>query len=248
VSRRFVRLALALVAASATVMLPVGTQADPIPLKNAAMISKTDGGYLYRAGQQDSHLVISRVDGGLRFADRGTAELRSIPGSCHRKKVRTGIAAVCSVPSRFGARNPMTLQIWPRLGDDYVDSRTLSRAFRLSVLADAGHDVVKLGAGNDFVNGAQDGDRIRGGAGRDWIRTGIGNDRIFGGAGRDKLVGTDGRDRIRGGDGNDRTYGGNGGDVIYGGAGRDLVSCGGGFDRAYVDRFDRRNACESIHH
>ena len=32
-----------------------------IPLPDAAMITRTKHGYLYRAGQQDSHLVITRV-------------------------------------------------------------------------------------------------------------------------------------------------------------------------------------------
>lgn len=246
--RRLARVAAPVIALSAAVAVSSTPAANAvIPLKNRAMITKADGGYLFRAGQQDSHLVIKHVRGGIRFADSGTARWKSLPGACHRQHVRTGVAAVCRVPGTVSRSHPMTLQIWTRLGNDYIDGRTLSRAFKLSVLADAGRDVVYGGAGNDFVNGAQNGDRVHGGAGNDWIRTGIGNDKIWGGPGNDKLVGQDGRDRLRGGTGADRIYGSNGHDVLYGDSGSDLLNCGSGADVAHRDGADRRTrSCESV--
>jgi serralysin len=210
-------------------------------------IDKTRRGYVYTASSHhDSHLVVTRVQGGLRFLDTRANELTSRPHACRKRKVRVGIAAVCRVPARFTTRHPMKVAIAPRLGDDSVDASTLSSAFELSVLADAGRDVIRAGAGDDFVNGAQDGDRVSGGAGNDWIRTGLGNDAIRGGAGRDWLVGVAGRDRIRGGKGNDRLFGGPANDRLIAGTGRDYVSCSTGTDRARVDRADRTRDCESV--
>ena len=240
------RLALVLVAGFAAATLPtLSSTAGVIPLKNAAMIDKKGGGYLYRAGQQNSHLTVSRVSGGLKFVDTGTRELRRIPSSCHRISVSGGIGAICSAGGA-SANHPMKLQIWPRLGDDYINASSLSSAFKLSVLADAGRDTVYGGAGNDFVNGAQDGDRVYGGGGKDWIRTGIGNDSISGGSGNDKLVGVEGSDTVRGGDGNDYVYGGDGSDHVYGDGGTDRVSCGGGHDRGYGGRSDKMYECEAV--
>ena len=245
--RRLARVAAPVIALSAAVAVSSAPAANAvIPLKNRAMITTTKSGYLFRAGQQDSHLVVTHVRGGIRFADSGTARWKSLPRACHRQSVSRGIAAVCHVPARFGRSNPMTLQLWTRLGDDYVDGSSLSHAFKLSVLADAGHDVVYGGAGNDFVNGAQDGDRVHGGPGNDWIRTGIGNDHIWGGSGNDKLVGQDGRDRLYGGDGADRLYGSNGHDVLYGNTGSDLLNCGSASDTAHRDGGDRTRSCETV--
>ncbi len=116
-----------------------------IPLKDAAMITRTRYGYLYRAGQQDSRLVITRVDGGLRFHDSGTKRWKSVPDACRRHQVRVGVAAVCRVPSAVRVGNPMLLEVWPRLGDDFVNGSTLPAAFQMAVLADAGRDVVYTG-------------------------------------------------------------------------------------------------------
>ena len=246
---RRLALVLAPIAALATA-LSVGTMPAAnavIPLKNRAMITRTDSGYLFRAGQQDSHLVLSRVTGGVRFADSGTARWKSLPAACHRQRVSRGVSAVCRVPSKVSASHPMTLQIWTRLGDDFVDGSRLPAAFGLSVLADAGNDVVYGGAGNDFVNGAQNNDRVYGGPGNDWIRTGIGNDSIWGGPGNDKLVGQDGRDHLYGGTGADRVYGSNGHDVLYGDGGRDLLNCGSGTDTAHRGSGDRTRECETVH-
>jgi hypothetical protein len=222
--------------------------ADPVvPLKGAAMIHRTKKGYRYTAGQQDSHLVLTRVPGGLRFRDAGTNELRSYPGGCQKQRVRDGIAAVCKVPARVTARRPLTVKIVPRLGDDFVDSSRLSASFGLHVLADAGRDVIRAGAGDDFINGAQDADRVWGGAGNDWIRTGLGNDALWGGPGRDRLVGVDGLDTIHGGKGNDRVGGGPGNDGLYGNAGGDHLLCGTGRDDALADQADTvARDCESV--
>jgi len=223
----------------------LGNGPKPIPLKNAAMITMEDTGYRYRAGQQNSHLTITLVDGGLLYVDTGTRELRQIPGTCTRRSVDRGIAAFCTIPDRFDEDRKMFLEVWPRLGDDYVDGSSLPSRFRLWVLADAGNDRVYTGAGDDFVNGAQDNDRVWGGAGDDWIRTGIGNDELWGDEGNDKLVGTDGADALHGGSGNDRVGGGSGGDRLWGDLGQDVVACGSGADDAFLDGADRANGCET---
>jgi hypothetical protein len=176
------------------------------PMKNMAKIVRTKYGYRYTGGQQDNHLVVSRTDKGLRFQDTATRSWKSLPGLCHRQRVGRGIAAVCAVPASTSRRNPTLLEIHPRLGNDYVDGRTLSGSWDLAVLADAGRDVVHLGHGDDFVNGAFQGDKVYGSAGRDWIRTGDGNDVIRGGADSDYLVGGDGRDSVSGEGGADRVY------------------------------------------
>jgi hypothetical protein len=218
-----------------------------IPLKDAAMITRTKHGYLYRAGQQDSHLVITRVDGGLRFHDSRTKRFKSLPDACRRQQVQAGVAAVCNVPSGIKLSNPMLLEVWPRLGDDFVDGSTLAAPFQLAVLVDAGRDVVHLGAGDDFVNGAFGRDVVRGGPGDDWIRTGDGDDDIRGGSGNDRLIASDGRDVVRGGRGQDRVDGGNGNDRLYAADSQpDVVACGAGADGARVDRTDKVNDCESV--
>jgi serralysin len=198
----------------------MGQFGTPIPLKNQAMISTTEHGYVFRAGQQNSHLRVTRVEAGLKFRDRGTREWRSLTGDCEKRRARIGIKAICTVGG-IDLSNPMLVEIWPRLGNDFVDGSRLPAEFQLSVLADAGRDTVYTGAGDDFINAAQDNDRAYGGAGDDWVRTGIGSDRIEGGAGDDYLVGQDQGDTIFGGDGNDRLYGGAGRDMLDGGAGED---------------------------
>ena len=221
----------------------VRTAARPAP-QRWLRIERTRRGYLVTAGLQDSRLRITRVDRGLRLVDPGTAELRERLRSCREIDVRVGIGAVCSVPSRHTRREPMKLRVVPRLGHDLVDTSALSARFDVSVLADAGRDVVRLGAGNDFVNGYRGGDRVWGGAGRDWIRTGVGDDVIRGGPGRDRLLGVEGRDVVRGGGGRDEVNGGPGRDRLAGGPGADLVRCGPGRDRARADRRDTRRDCE----
>jgi hypothetical protein len=217
-----------------------------IPLVNAAMIVWTPGGWRYMAGQQDSHLTVTVANGKVHYVDTGTQELRKIPPVCSRQSVPHGIAAVCPVPAKFTETNKMFLEVWPRLGDDFVDGSTLGTKYRLWVLADAGFDTVYAGDGDDFVNQAQDDDQSWGGAGDDWIRGGTGNDTIWGGTGNDKLVSTDGNDDIHGGDGDDLVAGGIGNDNLWADAGTDVVSCSSGVDHAWVDSLDRAHDCESL--
>jgi serralysin len=217
-----------------------------VSLPDSALIDKTDYGYVYKAGKQDSHLVVTRVDGGLRFHDTGTHKFKSLPGSCTRDSVAEGVAAVCAVPDTVSSGSPMLLEIWPRLGDDFVDASSLSADFDVTVLGDAGADVISTGAGNDFVNGAFDDDLVSTGAGNDWARTGDGEDTLQGEDGADKLVGSAGHDVMSGGAGDDIVYGGVGADELRAGTGRDLASCGDGPDLAYVDSSDRTSSCESV--
>lgn len=217
-----------------------------IPLKDRAMLSRTKHGYRFRAGQQDSHLVIRTVRDGLRFHDSGTRRWRSLADGCRKARARTGVAAVCAVPRTLSARRPMLIEVWPRLGDDVVDGSMLPRAFQMAVLADAGRDVVRTGAGHDFVNGAFGADRVHGGGGADWIRTGPGDDVVRGGGGGDRLVGSEGADVVRGGRGADSVEGSAGNDRLSGGAGRDRIRCGGGRDLATAERGERTGACERV--
>lgn len=217
-----------------------------IPLKNQAMITRHKNGYRYRAGQQDGHLVITRVKAGLRFVDKGTRRWRSLAGACKRQRVKVGIAAVCTMPPGFSKERPLLLEVWPRDGDDVTDGRTLPATIAMAVLADTGRDVTRTGAGPDFINSAQHRDRAYGGAGNDWIRGGADNDTLHGGPGHDYLVSTHGRDRLFGGRGDDKLRGGDSADRLYAGPGRDDVGCGNGIDFAKVDDDDRHNACEQV--
>ena len=54
-----------------------------IPLPDQAMITRTEHGYLFRAGQQDTHLVVTLTDEGLLFEDTGTARFKRIARACH---------------------------------------------------------------------------------------------------------------------------------------------------------------------
>lgn len=157
-------------------------------LGGAAVIRMSDYGYVYISGKHNSHLKVTYVEGrnALRYRDTRTERLKSIHDRCQREQVEVGISVVCTIPPRFRDTR-MFVQVWPRLGNDYVDGRTLPRKFRLWVLADAGQDVVYGGAGNDFVNAAKGDDRVYGGPGRDWLRGGPGYDRLVGGSGRDRI-------------------------------------------------------------
>jgi hypothetical protein len=217
-----------------------------VPLKDEAIVNRTKRGYLFRAGQQDSDLTITHVDGRLVFVDEGTASWQWLPKACQRLDVPEGVGASCRIGAKFTTSAPMLVEVWPRLGNDVLDSSALPELFDVSFLGDRGHDVAHLGAGDDFFNGAQDHDRVDGGAGRDWLRTGLGNDVIDGGADGDHLVGVDGDDIIYGGSGDDRIYGLDGDDELYSGDGNDSVSCGNDTDTASVKGTDRTVACETI--
>jgi len=186
-----------------------------LAMKDAARILKTECGYRFRAGQQNSHLVITQVGNKLKFADRGTDRIDKLPSACTEIKGVRGIAATCRIPYDLSVDNRLLVEVWPRLGDDFVDGSTLSALFSMTVLGDAGRDTALMGAGPDFFNGAFDNDRVRGGAGDDWIRTGDQHDRVQGGLGRDHITGGYGDDTIEGGGDADR---------IYCGAGRDKAT------------------------
>ena len=216
-----------------------------IPLKNEAIINRTTHGYIFRAGQQHTDLTMRYADGRLRFVDKNTASWKWLPKACKRLAVPQGVGASCVLGSKFTASAPMLVEVWPRLGNDVIDSTALPALFDVSFLGDRGDDVAYLGRGNDFINGAQDADRGFGGDGNDWIRMGLADDFIDGQSGDDYLVGVDGNDVIYGGEGNDRLFGSNHDDRLYAGEGIDLVSCGGGHDSAAVKSTDRARDCES---
>ncbi len=176
------------------------------PMKNQAKILRTDYGYRITAGQQNSHMTIRVVDGRLRVADTGTQEWRSLSRACTAVRVQVGVAATCRVPGTTSAANPTLLEVHPRLGNDYVDGRSLSAVFEMAVLADEGRDVVYGGRGNDFVNAAQDADQVHGGAGNDWMRGGKAGDVMWGDAGNDYMVGQYGHDVMHGGTGKNRIF------------------------------------------
>lgn len=225
----------------------MGQFGAPIPLKNMALLTTTDHGYLYRAGQQNSHLTITLTDAGIQLVDTGTAKWKSaVPSTCQQLAVAQGVGAVCPVPSWVSASQPLLVEVWPRLGDDYVDGHTLPDTVAMTVLADAGNDTALLGAGPDFFNGHSGHDVVDGGAGNDWIRSGLDADTVHAGAGNDKVVGQDGADTIYGDDGNDALYGSGGRDRLYAGSGTDKASCGPGRDRATIDRADRARKCEVV--
>ena len=224
----------------------IGQYPGFVSLRDSARIVRSKHGYVYQAGQQDSRLVVTPGNGSVRFEDRGTRKLRSLPASCRRAGSAVGIAATCAVPQDLSERKPVLLEIWPRLGDDRVTTRALPPAFQVAVLGDDGRDVIRLGPGDDFVNGAMKRDRIRGGRGSDWIRSGIGNDLLRGGPGDDRLVGQEDVDTVRGGDGDDAVEGGTGSDVLYSGSGDNRVLCGDGRDAATTQAGDRTISCERL--
>lgn len=216
-------------------------------LRDKAMLTKTDLGYRFRAGNQDSRLVMTVVDAGLRVADTGTESFIELPASCKPATVQVGIAAVCPIPAGITRDLPLLIEVWPRLGDDYTDSSALPATFAVAVLGDAGHDVARFGAGRDYFNGFSGRDVVWGGAENDWIRAGSDNDEVNGGAGSDDIVAVQGNDTLRGRDGLDRIWGGDGDDQIWGGPGADVLQCGNGNDSATVDAGDRiARSCESI--
>jgi Ca2+-binding RTX toxin-like protein len=216
------------------------------PLKDGAIINRTEHGFLYRAGQQDNNVTISEVGGRLNFADTATTAWKWLPRVCKPLDVSKGIAASCRVADKFTLDEPMLVEVWPRLGNDTLDASALPELFDVAFLGDRGDDVAYFGAGDDFFNGAQDEDRAYGGPGGDWLRMGLNDDYIDGGADGDYLVGVDGNDTVRGGAGDDRLFGINGNDVLDAGSGNDSVSCGNGTDTANVKSTDRTSSCETL--
>lgn len=155
---------------------------------NKALIRKNKWGYVYIAGKHNSHITVTydKAANTLTYADTGTKKLISVPSACDRQKAKKGIKAVCKIPAAFDSKK-FFVQVWPRLGNDWLDARTLPARFRVWALMDDGRDTVYLGKGNDFVNGAMGPDWIYGGEGNDLMRTGKGNDHLWGGPGKDRL-------------------------------------------------------------
>jgi hypothetical protein len=216
-------------------------------LKDQARLTRTKHGYRLWSGGQDSHLVVTLIDGGLRFRDTGTKSFQRLSTRCDRERVRVGISAVCRVPADITEQRPLLVEIWPRLGDDYTDASTLPVTFAVAVLSDEGRDVAYLGAGPDFFNGHSTRDKVWGGQGSDWIRAGLGNDLVYGGPGDDDLIGMEGADEVRGGPGDDRVGGNDGDDRLWADSGSDWILCGNGRDRAVKDAADRAFPdCETV--
>src|SRR5262245_51177541 len=70
-----------------------------LPLRNKAQLTRTEHGYRLRTGNQLDHIVVTLVDGKLRFVDSGNVDSwRKLSSVCDRKHVKRGVAAVCPVP------------------------------------------------------------------------------------------------------------------------------------------------------
>ena len=104
-------------------------------------------------------------------------------------------------------------------GNDKLDATDMH--FDVSMLGEAGNDILIGGNGNDTFLGGIGNDNATGGLGNDTLSGDAGNDILAGGGGADLLSGDDGNDKVDGGDGN--------GDTVSGGAGNDSLSGGAGF-------------------
>jgi hypothetical protein len=242
---------------------PAGTNAGPpyqfttelmgegagTALKDQVELTRTKLGYRYWTGQQNNHIVVTLVDGGLKFRDTGTERFKKLAAACQRQKVKVGISAVCRIPSDITVAKPLLVEVWPRLGNDYLNTSALPATYAVTFLSDEGNDTAYFGAGPDFFNGYMGHDRAFGGGGNDWIRGGLGNDEVHGGAGNDDIVAETGADNVHSGEGDDRVWGSDGDDRIWGGAGADFIYCGDGSDSATVDAADQFFPnCESVNH
>jgi len=196
--RTITTLVVALVASLAVGITPAQADLPPLMLGpgdagvsnmgGSALVRYSKYGPVYISGKHNQHLTVKWVESrhAIRFRDTRTDRWKNLPDRCDKERVVQGISAVCKVPPRFNTKR-MFIQVWPRLGHDFTDGRTLPWRFRLWVLTDDGNDIVHGGAGADFVNGAMGNDRVWGGPGRDWLRGGPGADRINGGAGKDRI-------------------------------------------------------------
>lgn len=208
----------------------------PRTSKDEAWLGVTSWGYRFVSGAGDNKLTVTADGGRLRFHDRSISRWTNLPGGCDRVPVDTGRAVVCDVPDKH--QDKAFLEVWPRLGNDTIDTSALPSSWRTWALTDAGKDVVRTGAGRDFVNTAADRDLAHGGAGDDWIRMGRNGNRAYGGTGDDKLVGGQHADRLHGGDGDDSVGGLAGDDVLRGNAGADLLAGKVGHDIGYREGRD----------
>jgi len=220
-----------------------------IPLNNKAMILDSKWGPVYSAGQQKSRLkvTVSGTDT-ITFRDKGIDGWKPgreyFPRHCKKQRVKTGIKATCTILSQF--KDGMFVQIWPRLGNDRIDGRTLPSWVRFWVLTDKGDDTVWGGAGDDFVNGYTGDETVYGGDGNDWIRTGQDNDIVYGDGGDDEIIAGDGNDEVHGGLGTDKAGGGPGSDELWGNQGPDNIVCADGQDTTEDDSADHTDGqCET---
>ncbi len=249
---RTCRAVLALAATAILALPAVATSAalggaERAPSPRWAEITRTDGGYRYLASRHDSNLTLTRVGDRLVFKDRALRRFRSLPASCRRIQVDTGIGASCRIPATSTAASPLRLEILPQAGNDRVNGSALGAEFQILFLGAAGDDMATGGAGDDELNGSLGSDRLTGGPGDDLIRTGPGNDVADGGHGEDRLVGTDGADHLSGGEGEDVLEGGSGDDTLLGGPAADDLLCGDGFDTTDDDgQTDGVHHCEHV--
>ena len=141
----------------------------------------------------------------------------------------------------------MLLEVWPRLGNDTVDTTALSALVDVSFLGDRGNDVARFGAGDDFFNGAQDADKAYGGAGRDWLRTGLADDFIDGGDDGDAIVGVAENDTHVRRVGRRPDHGPEGQRPRSTPARvATWCSCGAGTDRGWAKSTDKATYCETL--
>jgi uncharacterized delta-60 repeat protein len=144
-------------------------------------------------------------------------------------------------------------------GNDYIDLRALrplphrTALLPVTLMGDAGDDVI-LGSlnsdriiggdgndriagmdGSDVISGSANSDRITAGPGEDSVLGNGGRDYLSGEAGNDTLLGGDQPDVLSGGDGDDSLAGEGGHDHLTGGAGTDNFSGGGGNDTFFAD-------------
>lgn len=220
-------------------------------LVNQSALERTGLGYRYRSGSQNNRLTVTLTsDGLLQFVDPATTNgFKHLASECVELSVDRGLAATCPVPDDLTTEKPLLIEVWPRNGNDTLDTTTLPAEFAVAFLADLGNDTARFGAGPDFFNGHLGTDRAFGGDGNDWLRPGGDDDLARGGLGNDQIVTIDGDDRIYGDVGDDLLYGGNGADQLFGGAGTDRVNCGNGQDQAEIDDQDTSyQTCEATTH
>ena len=110
----------------------------------------------------------------------------------------------------------------------------------VTILGEAGNDIIYGGGGDDSLSGGAGRDSLFGHGGDDLLRGDTGNDNLSGhlgddnldgGSGNDRLVGHEGNDFLTGGDGKDSLRGISGDDDLDGGSGNDELTGDEGNDR-----------------
>ncbi len=223
----------------------VRTARTPAAPPRRVSLTKNAQGYYYSAWGSDNRITVTLVGNRLHFRDTHVIGWTRLARQCRKERVARGVSASCRVPASVSVGHPLVIKLEMRLGNDYVDTRTLPAQFSATVLADQGKEEVHTGDGDDFINGAFQRDRIWAGEGNDWVRSGEADDLVFGEGGKDHLVGGESGDVVHGGDGNDLLEGGPGDDNLYGEAGADEFKCNDGNDATDNDPADtQRFGCE----